>query len=176
MKIEAWLLVILTLFLIIGCDVGLVKSAQKVSINEHFGTLLESYTHEVTGGRVNCITGSCPVNVEVVKEEKQCYFCSSPILSEGRLELERERQMGGSKSFEFGCMKSYEGPVMEGFNIVTKESNVIVAEGEVKHYNTVKSIKCDKIKDPECDDMVYGNCAEEGQYVYIENVKMTFKP
>jgi hypothetical protein len=43
---------------------------------------------------------------------------------------------------------------------ISKNENKVVVRGKEEFVYIQKSLKCNKEKDPECDDMIYGNCAE----------------
>ena len=73
-------------------------------------------------------------------------------------------------------MKKYDGPVMDGFEVIEKNEDTLKVRGNIEFYYSQESMPCDKEKDPECDDMTYGTCAESDySQVSIRTVEMVFR-
>ena len=178
------LLLLINVILISGC-IELKEqlsqhtaSEQGQTINEFFDKNIVKYTERIVSERIECISGECPESEPELKTvEKDCYFCDISKIKGNRLELIHDKGQSRSQDASFGCIKNYDGPVMEGFEIIEQNDEILKVRGDIKFYYSQKSTHCDREKDPECDDATYGNCAgEDYSQVSVRTVEMIFKP
>lgn len=64
---------------------------------------------------------------------------------------------------------------MDGFNIIHKTDDKIIATGDVKYYETKTSTSCDKTIDPDCNFQVYGKCFEDYDAIITYKIEMVFE-
>jgi hypothetical protein len=149
---------------------------ESISINEYFGLNISNYEEVFIDGQTECLEGNCPVySFENKTYIKKCYFCDVPILKTDTLDLISEHMQSGSSDTSFGCNKKYSGEEKKGFEIIEKSNNSLKVRGKIITYFTQTSLVCDKMKDPECDDSVYGKCdGEDYKQKFIREVYLIF--
>jgi hypothetical protein len=157
----------------------LKNKSENISLNYFFGNEIIEYKEINLSQKTVCIDGNCPlVEFEEKTFTRDCYFCDLNILDVKnlRLELESSRYSSGSSDFFAGCQKKYSGKEMSGFGIISIDENKIIAFGKITTYFSQESFVCNKEKDPECDDMVYGKCSgpDYGQK-FIRDVQLVFE-
>ncbi len=135
---------------------------ERTSINDHFGENITSYQIEFVKGESECLGGTCKAdNFDEKTTEKDCYFCKSALITENkkRLELTSDRWQSGGMDASFGCVKKFSGEEKNGFDIISISDYEIKAKGKISTYYSQNGTKCDKVKDPDCSQSTYGNCA-----------------
>ena len=151
---------------------------QGITINEFFNETVESFTETALSESVECVSGDCPaIEFEPATTEKKCYFCGSSRIQGNELQLYASRGQTVSLDASFGCIRRYEGPVMNGFQVVEKTPSLLRVRGDSAFYYSQESTPCDREQDPECDDATYGSC-EGGDYsqVSTRTIEMVFTP
>ena len=148
------------------------------TINDFFGEEIESYTETALSETIECLSGDCPSSEPSLgSTEKECYFCGSARIEGGELSLHSVRGQSLAQDASFGCIRRYEGPVMNGFQVVEETPSSLRVRGEVDFYYSQKGTHCDREKDPECVDATYGSC-DGGDYsqVFTRTIEMVFAP
>lgn len=161
--------IILTLFLIFlaGCSSNFnqnnINQEKKISINNYFNSTIENYNYTITNITKKCLSGDCSYYTDYTKypfsKIESCYFCDLNILTNNKIDLLSTKSGSGSINRDFGCRQEVSGDEINGLDIIYQDDSLIIAKGISTHEFSQNSSICDKVNDPECDDMTYGTCS-----------------